>query len=117
MKTNEIGKHLLVDFYDIKSEALKDINLLDSCLIGAAKICGLTPLDRPKFYQFPNGGATGFLILSESHISLHTYPEYNFMAMDLFSCGKGDPNDAVNFFCEKLGKCRRNVSMITRGLR
>ncbi len=85
-----IGVHLLLDFYDVHTERLTDGELLSQMLTEAATAASMTPLSAPVLHTFPGGGFTAFLPLAESHIAFHTYPEYGYLAADVFTCGK-DP--------------------------
>ena len=97
-----IGKHLLADFYGVAPDRLNDADALARCLADAARRCGMTPLAPPVMHRFPGGGVTGFILLAESHIALHTYPEHAYLALDVFSCGGSDPNDALAVFRQAL---------------
>ena len=82
-----IGQHLLANLYDVASDRLVDDQLLSNCLDEATRRGGMKPIGRPVLHRFEGGGLTGFLLLSESHIAFHTYPEYRYIAVDVFSCG------------------------------
>lgn len=83
------GKHLLVDLKtDVKINTIEDVEPLMTDIIELAK---LNVIDTSK-YQFKPHGATILYLLAESHLSIHTYPENNFVAMDLYCC---NPN--INF--------------------
>jgi S-adenosylmethionine decarboxylase len=110
-----IGRHLIADFYGIKLERLNDVDLLSDCLQSAARRCGLTPLAPPVVHHFDGGGVTGFILLAESHIALHTYPELGFIALDIFSCGNSDPDAALEIFRDALSPQREQVTTIVRG--
>ena len=110
-----IGTHLLADLHGVSPERLNDAALLADCLLGAARECRLTPLGAPVMYGFPGGGVTGFLLLAESHIALHTYPERGFMALDVFSCGRGDPLAALAVLRAALAPQRERVQLTERG--
>ena len=110
-----IGKHLLADFYGVASETLNDTSLLNECLIQAAGCCGLTPLGVPRLHPFEGGGVTGFLLLAESHIALHTYPEHNFMTLDILSCGKAEPKAALAIFENALNPTSVETTQVSRG--
>jgi S-adenosylmethionine decarboxylase len=112
-----IGKHVLADFYGVASAPLDDAGLLSRCLRSAAEKCQLTALADPVIHCFEGGGVTGFILLAESHISLHTYPEKGFIALDIFSCGKEDPEAALSVFREALHPKTENVTTATRGNR
>lgn len=110
-----IGRHLLVDFYGVAADRLSDGNVLERCLIEAARLAGLTPLGPPMIHSFQGGGQTAFLLLSESHIAVHTYPERGFVAIDIFSCGKNDPSAALEVFRSALAPETQRVTLLDRG--
>ena len=58
---------------------------------------------------------TGFLLLAESHIALHTYPEHGYIAIDIFSCGPSDPKEARAVFRDRLGPEAERVTTVSRG--
>lgn len=97
------GKHLLIDFYSASPESLSDISLIEQALRHAAEICGATVLNvnLHAFGGEPTGavgqqqGVTGVALLAESHISIHTWPETGFAAIDIFMCGQCNPQRAI----------------------
>jgi S-adenosylmethionine decarboxylase len=110
-----IGSHLLVDFYDVAPERLNDADALARLLNAAAAAGHMHPLGSPVMHSFPGGGVTGFLLLSESHLALHTYPEHGYLALDLFSCGQADPRAALAVFREALTPGYDQATAIVRG--
>ena len=110
-----IGTHLLADFYGISAEKLNDTELLRTCLQSAVCRCRLTALGPPVMHPFESGGITGFILLAESHIALHTYPEHGYMALDIFSCGTAHPQDALEIFRTALFPERVRVVETARG--
>ena len=110
-----IGIHLLADFHDINTERLVDAGLLTDCLLKAAMRGGLTPIGPPVLHRFDGGGLTGYLLLSESHIALHTYPEHGYIALDIFSCGSSDPHAALEVFRDALSPARERLTTVSRG--
>jgi len=110
-----IGRHLLAYFYGVASQRLDDVALLSDCLRSAASRSGLTLLGAPILHCFRGGGVTGFIVLAESHISFHTYPEHGFMALDIFSCGDADPQAALQVFRTALAPQYERVMMAERG--
>lgn len=87
------GTHVLVDFWG--ATGLDDIELMDRVLREAADTCGATLLHIHLHEFSTNGGISGVAVLAESHISVHTWPEFNFAAFDVFMCGVCDPHMAV----------------------
>ena len=105
------GKHLLLDLYG--ADHLSDIEFIDTQLCEAARICGATILGS-HFHSFDGGnGVTGVAILAESHISIHTWPEVQYAAVDIFMCGDCDPEKAVeplqNAFKAKEIRCSLQI--------
>lgn len=87
------GTHLLVDLWGAQN--LDDPALIDTALRSAAIQAGATILHSHFHHFTPNGGVSGVVVLAESHISIHTWPERQFAAIDLFMCGECDPHDAI----------------------
>jgi S-adenosylmethionine decarboxylase proenzyme len=110
-----IGQHLLADLYDVASDRLVDGRLLADCLDVAARRGGMKPIGHPVLHRFEGGGLTGFLLLSESHIAFHTYPEHRYIALDIFSCGGGDSKAALSVFLAALEPGRERITTAPRG--
>ncbi len=87
------GMHLLVDLWGARN--LSDPVLINGCLCDAARAAGATILHSHFHHFSPNGGVSGVVVLAESHISIHTWPERHFAAIDIFMCGECDPHLAV----------------------
>ncbi|HEX3983950.1 MAG TPA: adenosylmethionine decarboxylase [Acidisoma sp.] len=83
------GLHLLVELWGASNLAEPDH--IDRALREAAVVSGATILHSHFHHFSPNGGVSGVLVLAESHISIHTWPEKNFAAIDIFMCGDCDP--------------------------
>ncbi len=81
-----IGHHLFATYSKCNEAALKNLNGLAYAMEQAVKASGATFLRSVK-HVFPNGGFTMLILLSESHASIHTYPEYNACFVDIFTCG------------------------------
>ncbi|HEX8551775.1 MAG TPA: adenosylmethionine decarboxylase [Abditibacteriaceae bacterium] len=114
-RTSIVGVHLLADLHGVAPALLCDAALLSRCLEEAAARAKLTPLSAPVVHAFPNGALTAFLPLRESHIALHSYPEHEYLALDLFSCGNAEPADALAVFCDALAPTRVDERIVPRG--
>ena len=66
-------------------------------------------------HRFEGGGLTGYLLLSESHIAVHTYPELGFASLDIFACGAGEPHAVLDVLRKGLAPRRERVTTATRG--
>ena len=90
------GRHLLADLSGVAPERLSDPDALEALLRAAARAAGSTVLGG-HFHPFgPGQGVTGVLLLAESHLSIHTWPEHGFAALDVFMCGSARPELAVD---------------------
>jgi S-adenosylmethionine decarboxylase len=87
------GTHLLIDLWG--AENLGDPELIDRTLRDSALSAGATILHSHFHHFTPNGGVSGVVVLAESHISIHTWPERDYAAIDLFMCGACDPRDSI----------------------
>ncbi|MGZ5200403.1 MAG: adenosylmethionine decarboxylase [Telluria sp.] len=109
------GVHLLADLHDIEPVLLSDPVRIDLLLRDAALAAGARIL-HGHFHQFGDGmGVTGVLLLAESHISIHTWPENGFAAIDIFMCGAARPERALAIIDEALRPLVRNVRTVERG--
>ena len=95
-KTHGLGNHLTLDGMNCKEDKLKDENLIINLLNELPQKIGLRKLTKPKVLYHKakddlESGVTGFVILAESHISIHTYPKKGFMALDIFSIKEFNP--------------------------
>jgi S-adenosylmethionine decarboxylase len=87
------GTHLLVDLWG--ASRLDEPGHIDRALCEAAIAAGATILHSHFHHFTPNGGVSGVVVLAESHISIHTWPERDFAAIDIFMCGACDPRDSI----------------------
>lgn len=108
------GGHLLVDMWGARN--LTDPTTIERALSAAAEASGATIL-HAHFHQFgAGGGVSGVLVLAESHISIHTWPERDFAAIDIFMCGACDPRKAVPVLNDHFQPEESLVSEQRRGL-
>lgn len=108
------GLHLLVDLWE--TERLDDAPWIEAALRAAALAARATVL-HGHFHVFtPYGGITGVLLLAESHITIHTWPERQFAAIDLFMCAGCDPRDGLPALQTALQPGRMDVKELKRGL-
>lgn len=82
-----IGRHLIADFYYCEAAFLDDPAALELEMVGAARQAG-AEVRQTSFYRFDPGGVSGVVIISESHLAIHTYPEHGYAALDCFTCGR-----------------------------
>jgi S-adenosylmethionine decarboxylase proenzyme len=107
---------LLVELYDCDKEALNDLGFLREAMLTAAIECGAVVLGD-SFHHFSPQGVSGVVIIAESHLSVHTWPEYGYAAVDIFTCGTTvEPEKAARVLIEKLGSKNHSLTEIKRGL-
>ena len=107
------GTHLLIDLHG--ASRLDDADHVRQALVDAAAACGATLLDV-KLHSFgAQSGVTGVALLAESHISIHTWPEQGFAALDVFMCGNCDPRGALPVLRAAFSPAEMKVSEIRRG--
>lgn len=110
-----LGKHLIVEFFGVDSKILDDKELLEKLFVEAARRAGST-VCGVFFHRFKPQGVAGVVVVSESHLSIHTWPEYGYAAMDIFVCGAADPWAAFHYCVDVLKPKTYNVVEVKRGI-
>lgn len=109
-QNHHIGEHVLLDLFDIDPVITSDPQQVREQLLHAAKLAHATVL-QAYFHHFGgNKGVTGVLLLSESHMSIHTWPENQFAAIDIFMCGQHQIQHATDYL--KTAFKAKNFSLI-----
>ncbi len=83
---NALGRHILVEFLNCKADVLNDVVQIEKAMVEAAQIAGATVINS-TFHHFSPYGVSGVVVIQESHLAIHTWPEYRYAAVDLFTCG------------------------------
>ncbi len=107
------GSHLLLDLYGAKH--LDDIDRIEQAMRECVEKCGATLLHIHLHHFSPSGGVSGVAVLSESHISVHTWPERDYAAFDVFMCGDAQPENSVAVLKRAFTPHRIAVSEELRG--
>ncbi len=108
------GTHLLLELWGARN--LDDPKRIDTWLCNAARAAGATILHSHFHHFSPNGGVSGVVVLAESHISIHTWPERDYAAVDIFMCGSCDPYKAIPVLKEAFEPATVQLSEHRRGL-
>ncbi|HKK28943.1 MAG TPA: adenosylmethionine decarboxylase [Alphaproteobacteria bacterium] len=108
------GTHLLIDLSGAAN--LNDLETVEAALREAAIVSGATILNVDLHHFEPNGGISGVVVLSESHISIHTWPERDFAALDIFMCGDCNPYLAIPVLKKAFKPSAVQLSEHRRGL-
>jgi S-adenosylmethionine decarboxylase len=107
------GAHLIVDLYDAKR--LDDIEHIEAALRRCVEEAGATLLHINLHHFEPNGGVSGVAVLAESHISIHTWPEHGYAAVDVFMCGDAEPEKCVPVLRQAFTPKQTAVEELLRG--
>lgn len=107
------GTHLIIDVWD--GERLDDLPHVEAALRRCVEEAGATLLHIHLHHFTPNGGISGVAVLAESHISIHSWPERNYAALDVFMCGESVPQKAVPVLQEAFCTRKVDVREILRG--
>ncbi len=107
------GKHVLLDFSGAKH--LTDVAYIEKALRKAAETCKATVLDVNLHSFGAKGGVTGVALLAESHISIHTWPEMDFIALDIFMCGACDATLAIEPLKDMFQPSSMHIKEVMRG--
>ena len=111
-----LGRHLLLELKMCNKEVLDDLDFLKDCLNEAAIECGATVVGE-SFYHFSPQGVSGVVNIAESHITVHTWPEHGYAAVDVFTCGDDvDPEKAAKLIVERLGAQTHSLIELRRGI-
>ena len=111
-----LGRHLLVELKGCNAELLDDLQFLKECLHSAAIRSGATVVGD-SFYHFSPQGVSGVVNIAESHISIHTWPECGYAALDVFTCGDTvRPEEAARLIMESLEATDSSLVELRRGL-
>jgi S-adenosylmethionine decarboxylase len=107
------GAHLIVDLYE--ADRLDDIDHIEATLRRCVEEAGATLLHIHLHHFEPNGGVSGVAVLAESHISIHSWPERNYAALDVFMCGNAEPDKCIPVLRQAFKPGRVAVSELLRG--
>lgn len=108
------GTHLIIDLWGC--EQLDNIPFIEKTMREAVDIASATLLHIHLHHFTPNSGVSGIAVLAESHISIHTWPERGYAAMDIFMCGETQPEKAVALLKKAFKPTRVDVSTHLRGI-
>lgn len=111
-----LGRHVIAELLDCDRSALNDAKLVESALLEAARATGSTVISH-YIYQFKPQGLSGYVLIAESHISIHTWPEYGYAAVDVFTCGEHtDPWAGLEVLRNRLRARRVSIVSMERGV-
>jgi S-adenosylmethionine decarboxylase len=113
-----LGPHIVLDGYQCDKDKLDDIDFIFDVLDEFPDRIGMTKIMPPYAFRHGEGveaGISGFVLIAESHISIHTFPEKRFLNLDIFSCESFDTREAVRFVREAFRIRRVSSKLLHRG--
>ena len=111
-----LGKHLLLELNGCDHKLLNDISFIKETMLAAAKESGATVLGE-SFHQFSPQGVSGVIIIAESHLTVHTWPEHGYAGADIFTCGiRVKPEKAAKVIIAKLKPITHSIILMERGI-
>lgn len=114
-EVNTLGRHLLVEYYGCDPDVLDDEARIRTLMRDAARAAGATEV-AVVFHRFSPQGVSGVVVVEESHLSIHTWPEYGYAAVDFYTCGECDPKRAHDLLKRGLQADEAEVMEVERGL-
>ena len=113
---NVLGRHILAEYYGCDIQILNNLELLEHYMRKAVIESGATIIDS-TFHKFSPHGVSGVIVIAESHMALHTWPEYGYAAVDFFTCGdRVEPMKAFDYMNKKLKPENYSSKELKRGL-
>jgi S-adenosylmethionine decarboxylase len=115
------GMHLTLDGYDCNPEKLANLDSIYEFLDRCPDLIRMTKIMPPYVFKYQaqvpeDWGVSGFVLIAESHISVHTYPDRAYLSLDIFSCKDFDHHQAVAYATELFGIGRHELNLLNRGL-
>ncbi|HHY04608.1 MAG TPA: S-adenosylmethionine decarboxylase proenzyme [Thermoanaerobacterales bacterium] len=111
-----LGRHILAEIYDCNPNVLNDRELIEEILVKAALEAG-AEVREVAFHKFSPQGVSGVVVISESHLAIHTWPELGYAAVDVFTCGdRVNPWDACNYISESFNSTHMTATEVKRGI-
>ncbi|MGI6703294.1 MAG: adenosylmethionine decarboxylase [Clostridia bacterium] len=113
---NALGRHILAEIYGCDSDTLNDRNYIEKSMVDAALAAG-AEVREVAFHKFSPQGVSGVVVISESHLTIHTWPELGYAAVDVFTCGDTvNPWDACNYLTDKFKAKHMTATEVKRGM-
>lgn len=112
--SNALGNHILVEFMGCDPHIMNDVSSIERDMVEAARKAGATVINS-TFHHFSPFGVSGVVVIQESHLAIHTWPEYGYAAVDLFTCGVMDAWISFDFLKEAFGAKQYSAIEMKRG--
>lgn len=111
-----LGRQILVEFYDCNSDIINEVDAIEGILLEGTRKSGATIISH-NFHKFSPHGVSGMVVIAESHVAIHTWPEYGYAAVDIFTCGENiDPWVIQEHLREQFESSNVSSMELKRGL-
>ncbi|RWZ59809.1 S-adenosylmethionine decarboxylase proenzyme [Halobacillus fulvus] len=111
-----MGRHVIAELWDCNEGKLNDMSYIEQVFVDAALKAG-AEVREVAFHKFAPHGVSGVVIISESHLTIHSFPEHGYASIDVYTCGdRIDPNVAAQFIVEALEAGRNETVEVPRGM-
>lgn len=111
-----MGRHVIAELWGCTAEKLNDLHGIERIMVNAALEAG-AEVREVAFHKFAPQGISGVVIISESHLTIHSFPEHGYASIDVYTCGdRIDPNVACKYITEALGATRQESIEVPRGV-
>ena len=110
-----MGRHVISELWGCDFEKLNNMEFIERMFVDAALKSG-AEIREVAFHKFAPHGVSGVVIISESHLTIHSFPEHGYARIDVYTCGNLDPNIAANYIAESLDAETRETIEIPRGM-
>jgi S-adenosylmethionine decarboxylase len=111
-----LGHHYIVEGSGCSAEVISRVEAVEQIMVRAAEVANVQ-VWAISFHRFSPNGVSGVVVISESHLSVHTWPEEGYVALDIYTCGeKAKPEAAVQHALKAFGASNMHITEVTRGL-
>ena len=110
-----IGRHVISELWGCDLTKLNDVNQIEKIFVDAALRSG-AEVREVTFHKFAPQGVSGVVIISESHLTIHSFPEHGYASIDVYTCGDLDPNVAADYIAKALNARTQEHIEIPRGM-
>ncbi|WP_062047812.1 adenosylmethionine decarboxylase [Bacillus sp. JCM 19034] len=110
-----MGRHVIAELWGCDEEKLNNMNYIEQLFVDAALKAG-AEVREVAFHKFAPHGVSGVVIISESHLTIHSFPEHGYASIDVYTCGDLDPTVASDFIASSLQATKSEVIEVPRGM-
>ncbi|WP_139491820.1 adenosylmethionine decarboxylase [Brevibacillus dissolubilis] len=110
------GRHIILDMWECNQELLKKKQVVEQIMVDAANE-SQADIREVIFHQFEPDGVSGIVVIAESHLSIHTFPEDGYASVDVYTCGDMDPHIGMEYLVKRFESRSQEVIEVVRGVR